>query len=125
MFSEQFYRVWRLQNQVDVIITDSPMLLSIYYNKLQKEENKLPEELIDPLILYLHNQYENLNYFIKRSHRYEQKGRKHTEQESIDIEQDMLKLYKDLGIEYKETHCSEAMANLIVSDIKKKLEEDE
>ena len=125
VFTEQFYRVWRLKDKVDVIITDSPMILSIYYNRLQKEENKLNDELFVPLVLDLNNQYNNLNYFLKRSHRYETKGRKHSEQESIEIEDGLIQMLNDLKIDYKETHCSEAMANLIVSDIKKRLEEDE
>ena len=123
VFSEQFYRIWRLKNKVDVIITDSPMILSIFYNRRQKAEDMLPDELFAPLVLSLNKDYDNMNYFIKRSHRYEQKGRKHTEQESADIEDGLLKMLNDFNIEYKETHCSEAMANLIVDDIKKRLED--
>lgn len=125
VFTEQFYRVWRLRNKVDVVITDSPMILSIYYNRRQKEEDKLPDQFFVPLVLDLNEKYNNLNYFLKRSHRYEQKGRAHTEQESIEIEDGLIKMLTDLKIDYKEIHCSEAMANVIVSDIKKKLEENE
>ena len=42
---------------------------------------------------------------------------------SADIEDGLLKMLNDFNIEYKETHCSEAMANLIVDDIKKRLED--
>ncbi|WP_300924591.1 AAA family ATPase [uncultured Clostridium sp.] len=123
VLSEQFYRIWRLQNKVDVVITDSPVLLSIYYNKKQKEENKITEELFDNLVMECYNKFDNINYFLKRSHKYQTQGRKHSEQESIQIEKDMLKLYNDFNIKYTETHCSEAMADMIVDNIKKKLEE--
>ena len=123
VFSEQFHRIWRLQSQVDVVVTDSPMLLSIYYNRLQAPENQLPEDLFDNLVLDCNNKYDNLNYFIKRSHRYESKGRVHSERDSMRMEKDMLNLYNTMKINYKETHCSDAMAQMIVDDVKKRLEE--
>ena len=33
VFGNQYYRISRLENEVDVVITDSPTLLSIIYNK--------------------------------------------------------------------------------------------
>ena len=123
VFSEQFYRVWRLQNKVDVIVTDSPMLLSIYYNRKQKEENKLSEKYFNPLILECNDKYDNLNFFVKRNYSYDNKGRRHNEEESNKIEQDMLILYKDMNINYQEVVSDEESANMIVNITKKKLGE--
>ncbi len=125
VFSEQFYRIWRLQGVVDVVVTDSPMLLSIYYNKKQEEENRLNEALFDKLVVECNDRYENMNYFIKRSHQYETKGRLQTEEEANQVEKDMIDLYDSMGVEYVEIVSSEAMAEKIVEDVKKRLEEKE
>lgn len=119
VFSEQFYRVWRLQNEVDVVVTDSPMLLSIYYNKSQALENKLSEGNFDNLVIECHTKYENLNYFLKRKHKYEEVGRLHSEDEAAKIEQDMVKLYNSMNIKYTEIYSSEDSAAHIVEDVKK------
>lgn len=121
VFSEQFYRVWRLKDKVDVIITDSPMILSIFYNRRQKAEDMLPDELFAPLVLNLNKDYNNMNYFLKRSHKYEQKGRKHTEQESSAIESGLIKMLDGFGIKYKEIYSGENTANEIVKDVKSAL----
>lgn len=33
MFGKQYHRVWRLNHKVQVVISDSPLILSIYYNR--------------------------------------------------------------------------------------------
>lgn len=117
VFSEQFYRVWRLKNQVDVVVTDSPMVLSIYYNRKQNIENRLPSDLFDNLALYCHSQYKNLNFFINRDHDYVLVGRKHSEEESKQIELDMRNLYNDLNLNYIDISSSEESAGQIVEII--------
>ena len=121
VFSEQFYRVWRLQNKVSVIVTDSPMILSIYYNKKQQEENRLSEELFDKLVLECHNRYNNMNFFLDRKHEYQNDGRVHDEQESLQMGEDMLKLYDNLGIAYERIYSSDEMADYIVDKVLKEL----
>lgn len=124
VFSGQFYRVWRLQNKVDVIVTDSPMILSIYYNMLQSDENKLNERLFNELVLECNNKYDNLNFFIKRNHPYQNTGRVHTEQMSTQMEEEMLGLYKSLGISYHTLNSNNTKnADIIVDMVKSKLME--
>ena len=45
IFGKQYFRISRLMGKVDVVITDSPILLSVFYNKdnavLGKEFNDL------------------------------------------------------------------------------------
>ena len=34
VFGKQFHKIWRLVEDNDVIITDSPIILSVFYNKM-------------------------------------------------------------------------------------------
>jgi tRNA uridine 5-carbamoylmethylation protein Kti12 len=58
VFGEQYDRMFRLMNKVDVIITDSPLLLSAVYNKL-----KYPS--FNNLVLEAFNDFDNYNIFFK------------------------------------------------------------
>ena len=44
--------------------------------------------------------YNNLNFFINRKKKFNSNGRNQTEQESIDIDKDILKLLNDNNIEF-------------------------
>lgn len=116
VFSEQFHRVWRLKDKVDVIITDSPMLLSIFYNCKQDIDNRFCSAF-DDLVLFCHNRFTNLNFFIKRDHEFESTGRRHSEEESNEMEQQLLTVYNKLEIPYEIVYSSEEYADKIVSCI--------
>lgn len=78
IFYEQKKRIDRLIGKVRIVVTDSPILLSVPYAKdaTKEFEQKLLTEF---------NQYDNLNFYIKRNEKdvYEQIGRKETLEESI------------------------------------------
>jgi len=59
LFSEQHFILFSLTNEVDVIITDAPLLLFPSYDK-----TKCPH--LKALVLKEYNQYDNLLYFIER-----------------------------------------------------------
>lgn len=61
MFGNQFYRVSRLLDKVDYIITDSPILLSNVYNKSDMLSRHFMDAVRD-----CHNSLENINYYIER-----------------------------------------------------------
>ena len=73
----QSFRMARCADKVDVLITDSPLLLGIFY----KDKDILGAEF-DELVLKLYNKYINYNYFIMRAHPYNQNGRNQTQAES-------------------------------------------
>jgi len=91
VFGKQHHRVWRLNNIVDVIITDSPLLLSIIY-----KGKKVPKSL-DALVIDTFNTYNNVNILLKRKDlsTYEAVGRLQTSNESTDIDNEVeLMLYR-------------------------------
>ena len=85
VLGEQCLRISRVSNKVDVVVTDAPLLLGLFYNK-----NLHIQDELEMLVKKLHNQYNNINYFVKRVKTYNPAGRLQTEEESDKIKIDML-----------------------------------
>lgn len=81
VFGKQLFRLSRLQGKVDVIVTDSPLLLSCIYGK--KEPSAFHE-----LVTSKHHGFDNMNFFLKRTKPYNPKGRlqDYTEAQALDEE---------------------------------------
>jgi hypothetical protein len=82
--ANQYTRVLRLNGKVDVIVTDSPLLLGLYYGKYEPDSFK--QYLLDKF-----NEFDNINFFIKRVKPYNQTGRTQSEDEAIEIDDYILK----------------------------------
>ena len=95
VFGKQAYRLARCREDVDVIVTDSPLPLSIIYN-----ENSALEDDFDKTVFNIFNTYDNLNFLIKRIKPYNPKGRNQTETESDELGETIIKFLKEAGIEY-------------------------
>lgn len=80
VFGKQHFRISRCANKVDVIVTDSPLLLSAIYNR-----SELLGEDFNNLVAKIFKSYNSVNYFIERSKPYNPVGRLQTEQESDGI----------------------------------------
>jgi hypothetical protein len=61
IFSKQYHKLWRVNGIVDVIITDSPLLLSLIYANETAAE-KFKEMVIEEFL-----SFNNLNYLLKRT----------------------------------------------------------
>lgn len=81
IFGKQHHRIWRLREQVEVVVTDSPILLSLIYGA----ENTSKQ--FHELVLYEHDQLRNLNVFLERLKAYDPKGRLQTEEKAREIDQ--------------------------------------
>ena len=92
VFANQEYRISRLKNKVDIVITDSPILLSAIY-----APDSYPESF-KKFCLDMFNQYNNINFFIKRNHIYSDVGRLQTEDEAKEIGQRILKFMGESGV---------------------------
>lgn len=95
VFGKQFYRISRCANQVDVIITDSPLLLSIIYN-----HDPVLGETFNQVVFDVFNSYDNLNYLLTRTKPYNPVGRNQTEEESDCIRDEIRKLLRDRSINF-------------------------
>ena len=96
IFGKQSFKISRVMNKVDVIITDSPIILSSFYNS----DETIQEEL-DALVMKTFNSYNNMNYFIERVKPYQEKGRFQTEEESDQIADEVSTLLDEKKVDYE------------------------
>lgn len=82
VFAKQQHRIWRLDGQVDVILTDSPLLSSVIYASSETTE------LFKQLVYEEYNKRPKLDIFLKRIKEYNPSGRSQTEDEAklLDLE---------------------------------------
>lgn len=112
IFGKQYFRISRLQDKVDVVITDSPILLSSFYNK----DEVLGKEL-DALVTKVFESYQNLNVFINRVKPYNPAGRFQTEAESDMLADDLFDFLNKHGVICKHYTGSEDGYDVLVKDI--------
>lgn len=99
-------------DQVDVVVTDSPIALSIIYNnglRLVASFNNM--------VLETFNSYNNWNYLLARTKPYNPIGRNQTEAESDNIGKDIEKMLCDNCIPYKQVDGDIFGYGIIISDV--------
>lgn len=92
LFGKQYHRLHRLLNKVDIIITDAPLLLSLYYG------TNVPASFRQ-LVMDTYSSMRNLDIFLRRVKPYNPAGRMQTEQEARDIDVKLAALLSEKGIE--------------------------
>lgn len=93
VFGLQHQKLDRLIGKVDFVVTDSPLLLSKYYNEDRGVD--YPQEHLDGLVDAMWNRYHNFTIFIRREHGFEQSGRYHEEAQCVQAEWDMTSKFKE------------------------------
>ena len=96
VFGKQFYKMSRCRDKVDVIITDSPLPLSILYNK-----SKILGEEFNQTVMSCFNSFENISYLLLRDKKYNSKGRLQTEEESNALSEPLTNLLNERNINYQ------------------------
>ena len=112
IFAKQYYRVTRCAGKVDVVITDSPLFLSPFYNKDPDIDEPL-KELVSRIVA----KYDNLNYFIRRVKKYNPIGRLQTEAESNEYSLHIKDMMKSFGIKFREIDGDLMSVDMIVQDV--------
>ena len=118
MFGKQYFRMSRCRDKVDVLVTDSPLLLSILYNT----DKTLGEEF-DSVVSNVFKSFNNLNYWLKRVKPYNPKGRLQTEEESEALVPKLRQILADEHIHCKEFRGIEEDYDKIVEDVLRHVKE--
>ena len=94
VFGKQYHRIYRLLGEVDVVVTDSPFILSCIYDK-----EKRPE--LRALAMREHNKTRSLNFVIDRKKKYNPKGRNQTEAEAKQVDDVVRRFLAEEAINYR------------------------
>jgi hypothetical protein len=95
----QKYTQDMLLGQVDAIITDSPIIIGLMY---YKENNKKIKKAFERFIIESFKQQKNINFFLKRTKKYNPIGRNQSLEEAIEIDKRIKKFLDDLDIPFEE-----------------------
>lgn len=112
VFAKQYYRMDCVNGKVDVIITDSPLALSVFYNK-----SNVLGEAFNQTVLNVFNSFKNLNYFICRSAPYQKEGRLQSEVESKAMVAPMINILDSNGIIYEDIRGNQEDYDKVVQSV--------
>ena len=111
-FAKQNKQINQLTMQVDYIITDSPLLLSLLYGKNECKA-------FHDLVLYCYYKNKNYNFVVERNHNYQSIGRYQNEKESQELHKDILKILNTYHIPFTLVKSTNALET-IIDDLKLK-----
>lgn len=98
LFGKQQHRIWRVADKVNLIITDSPILLSNVYGNLFKRSDYC--ESFAQYVLDEHNRYKSINIFIERVKEYKTYGRNQDENDARELDNTIKSYLKQNNIPY-------------------------
>ena len=115
IFGKQYHRLWRLLDQVDVVVTDAPIILSLFYG--QDHGSKFLE-----LVRDTYEEMDNLTIFLERIKAYNPAGRNQTEDEARQIDRDLLNLLEKYQVDYETVAANRAAPDQIARLVIERLE---
>jgi len=122
VFANQLERIDRLISKVDVIVTDSPLLLSMMFKNHHLFKSPYICEIFDKLVLEVNNKYNNLNYYIERTIPFNPIGRvERSIEEAIEKDNQIKKILIDNNIPYQSIQNRELDIEDVIYDITTKL----
>ena len=114
ILGKQHFRQTNVKGNVDVIITDCPLIVQAYYT----DKYKFPyADELRQLVLKLYSLENNINYFVNRDKPYNPDGRFQTEVDSDSISGNLKEYLDNLNIEYKEINGNITDYDSVVADI--------
>ena len=96
VFANQYQKMKYLSEDLDFVITDSPLMLSYFYGIKYKYNFKN----LFPLIKDVYSSFDNINLFLEREHSWDPYARVQTEEESL-LDSEVLKEFlKEQDVHY-------------------------
>ena len=117
IFAKQHFRLSKIANEVDFVITDSPLLLSLIY--MPKKFNMPSLKLV---IKEAYDAYDNINIFLNRSsHKpYNPKGRNQNEEDAHLLDAYILAMLNVYGLSYHSLDFSRENPKQIINILEEK-----
>lgn len=100
---KQYEMLKAVYGKVDYLVTDSPLLLGLHYNRYHPE-NVCDVKKTEEMILSKMSEFNNIYIFLKRNPNipYENIGRIHNEEQSIEIEKNLKNMLDEFNLKYLE-----------------------
>lgn len=117
LFGKQQFLLFTLKDEVDVIVTDAPLLLFTYYDKTKCK-------FLKDIVINEYSKYNNILYFIERDLKavYETEGRYQNLEEAKIVDAEMKQMLLDNNIEFKTlTGIGPSSLDTVMEDILEKL----
>jgi hypothetical protein len=95
IWGKQHHRMWRVRDQVEVMVTDSPLILGLIYG------GPRPDCFNETIMKSFNDEYDNMNYFLMRMKPFNPKGRNQTEEESKKLDDEILFMLANNNMRYK------------------------
>lgn len=111
IFGKQHYNIKRLIGKLDVVVTDSPILLSAFYNQPI-------DETFNQHVLNQFNKFNNLNYFIDRVKPFNPLGRFQSAEQAKKDDILLMELLEKFKVSYRIIKGEKASIEMIANEIK-------
>lgn len=118
VFAKQHDRMFHLKDKVDVIITDSPIVMGLIYVDWSTISRSFETLVVDE---FYRPDCKNVNYFINRVKPYNPSGRSQTEDEAKVKDQEIKDLLSHYRIDYDSIDGAEGAVEEISNKIMKLL----
>lgn len=116
ILAKQHHRMKPLLGKVDVIATDCPLFLSVYYGQHMSEHFK-------ELALELFRGMDNMTWFLRRTKDYNPAGRVQTEEKAKQIDDELYNLLGKYDVDFGVVPANTFAAATIAGYVLKKLRE--
>lgn len=103
---ERQLRILNNSQETEFTITDAPLLHSSFY-----EPENYPLFFKD-LVFEIFNEYDNVNFFIKRTHQYSHQGRLQDEQESLKLSNQMYAFLINNNVPFIEINSTDSIEDV-------------
>lgn len=110
VFGKQLMRLERVMGQVDYIVTDSPIFLSIMYNKTYPES-------FDMSVVDIFKSMNNHNFYINRKKEYVSLGRNQTENEAKALDLLVKQKLLQYNIDFTYVNGNEQAVDIIYQNL--------
>jgi nicotinamide riboside kinase len=116
---EQYKMLKAVDGKVEYAVMDSPLFVGMFYNRTY-ETNVCNVEKTEAMILSKMAEFENIYIYLERNEEfpYEKQGRVHNEEQSRQIEKQMLELLEEHNIKYLRVQSSKRSIPMIMEYIK-------
>jgi hypothetical protein len=117
IIGKQMWRVERLRGEVDVVVTDSPILFGLIYGERYTQA-------WEDHVIEVFQSWRTCNIHLLRDfekHPYNPKGRTQTQEEAVEVDEMVERLLSQVGVRHTKIKVREGQAtsDLIVREVKK------